>query len=69
MFKKKICPICGDRHRYIGIKKRYLEGFFLIPDIWIGFEFIYKCDNGHWWTKRWCYTTGEEYKKWRNKNE
>ena len=69
MFKKRVCPTRGDRHKYIGIKKRYLEGFFLITDIWIGFEIIYKCGNGHWWTKHWSYATPNEYNKWREEDE
>lgn len=66
--KKKKCPICGQDHKYVGLKKRYLEGGFFFPDILIGLEVVYKCDNGHWWTKRWHYATPLEYKKWSDKN-
>lgn len=49
----KYCPVCGYRRTHIGITRKYTDGFFLIPRIFIGFEVVRKCKNGHYWTKTW----------------
>ena len=51
--KHSCCPICGYKRTHIGITRKYADGFFLMPQIWIGFEVVRKCKNGHYWTKTW----------------
>lgn len=53
MPKNKYCPICGSKRTHIGLAMRYIDGFFLLPSIWVGFEIVRKCKNGHFWSKRW----------------
>lgn len=49
----KCCPICGKKRTHIGLKRKYLEGFFLIPSFCVGLETVRKCENGHYWGKTW----------------
>ena len=53
MCGEKYCPICEHKRTHIGIARKYSDGFFLIPRVWIGFEIVRKCKNGHYWTRTW----------------
>lgn len=49
----KYCPICGEKRTHVGIKRKYLESFFIFPSICVGLETVRKCENGHYWGKTW----------------